>query len=97
MKRSRSKEDVIDARIAVVELRSLLVADAAISRSRRKRLIDRCCLLIDSHHERAVVTRRLDDLVRSRLPRDTRTYIPSLATSQALRLLFELQNRTCRR
>ncbi|KQZ28535.1 hypothetical protein ASD50_19640 [Mesorhizobium sp. Root552] len=81
----------LNARIAVIELRSLLVADAPISLARREYLVSRACGLARTPERRAWATERLKDLIEQRFGRNPETFQPSQATQAALHLLSMLQ------
>jgi hypothetical protein len=81
----------INARIAVIELRSLLVADAPISVRRREDLVRRACSLARSPEKEVWTVKRLNALITERFGRNPETFQPSRATEDALRLLSMLQ------
>lgn len=91
MKRSFQIDTKIDARIAVIELRSLLAADAAISLGRRSELVRKASYLVRSPEKRTIVAEQLRDLIEQGFGRNPETFRPSPATEEALRLLCALQ------
>jgi hypothetical protein len=92
MKRLIGTDARIDARIAIIELRSLLAADAVVSLSRRSDLIRKASYLVRSPEKRTIVAEQLGDLIEQRFGRNPETFQPSPATEEALRLLSALQN-----
>jgi hypothetical protein len=91
MRRPVPADARVDARIAVIELRSLLVADAPISLHRRADLIRRAAGLVRLPGERERIIQRLTELIERRFGRNPETFEPSRATNAALRLLSEMQ------
>ena len=92
MKKSFQTDAKFDARIAVIELRSLLVADAAISLDRRSDLVRKASYLVCSPQKRTIFAEQLGDLIQQRFGRNPDTFRPSPATEEALQLLSALQN-----
>ncbi|MDF1600216.1 hypothetical protein PZ895_10575 [Mesorhizobium sp. YIM 152430] len=82
----------MDARIAIIELRSLLVADSFIGLDRRKHLIRRATSLVDEPVERVLIAARMSAMIASRFGRNPDNLEPSRPTLAALRLLDLLQN-----
>ncbi len=81
----------VTARVAIIELRSLLVADAPISRRRRDDLIDKATTLARSSQTQAWAAQRLCALIEQRFARNPDTFQPSKATHVALQILWMLQ------
>jgi hypothetical protein len=94
MRKLTTNTTKIDARIAVIELRSLLVADARIAANRRADLIRRACTLVCLDENREAVAAKLGSLVHERFGRSPESLRPSPATEEALKLLAGLQNGT---
>ncbi|MES0198873.1 hypothetical protein [Mesorhizobium sp. M0011] len=84
----------INARIAVIELRSLLVADAPIGIRQREYLVRRASGLAQSPEKEDWAYRTLIGFVKERFARNPETFQPSPATDDALRLLSMLQEGT---
>jgi integrase len=81
----------VTARVAIIELRSLLVADAPISRRRREDLIDKATRLARSSKTQAWAAKRLCALIEQRFARNPDTFQTSKETHAALQILSMLQ------
>lgn len=94
MKKPTCNDARIDASVAVIELRSLLVVDAPISRQRAARLVEKASSLAKTAPQCAHVVQTLKHQVEKRFARNQDTFEPSSATLAAPPLLDALQNRT---
>jgi len=92
----RQIERRIAGHVAAVELRSLLVADAAIALERRLRLIQTVAVLIEDPQCAHKFEKRLTILIQRRFGRNPDNFQVSAATRQALHLLHAAQRGTCR-
>lgn len=81
----------IQARLDIVELRSLIAADCFIAISRRNRLIQQAASLVQRSIERELFVVRLTALVTERFGRNPDNCEPSPQTLAALRLLDAVQ------
>lgn len=80
------------ARIAIVELRCLLVSDAPISVKRRRRLIEQIVSVMPEPDRARAISQELESLIGNRFGRNPDTFQPSYPTLQALKLLASLQS-----
>jgi hypothetical protein len=91
MRRPGTTTEIINARVAIMELRSLLVADASIGFGRRLDLIERASNLASSAGKRKWTVEQLERHIRNRYARNPDTFEPSEATIIALDILATLQ------
>jgi hypothetical protein len=83
----------ISARVATIELRALLAADAHIPLRQRKELVDRVSVLVDDDEAASALKARLVELIERRFGRNPDTFEVSDATLEALQLLNAVQAR----
>lgn len=79
------------ARVAIIELRCLLVADAPIATNRRKRLLRAAAALIVDKASADRFLSTMETLLQRRFARDPDTFEVSSSTKRMLRLLDGIQ------
>ena len=91
MKPLRIEEQKKAARVAIIELRSLLAADSTIGVTRRNSLIRQAASLVEDSTKRELLVARLTALILARFGRNPDDCEVSPAALSALRLLDDLQ------